>query len=221
MTDFGMSKLIEMHPRATPLTQCPGTLAYMPPEALITPPQYSDKLDCFSYGVLTIQIATRQFPDPGNANRYVEDPKYPTGRVIVPIPEIERRKKHIDLMEADHPLLFVAIKCLKDRDTERPSARELCEQLTPLKEKEQVKREAEEKEQQLQKEMEEKERQRKRELEEMERQKKRELEEEARRAEKQRQKEEKEKEKKDKRAAKAAAKAKATEEKEERELVCS
>lgn len=221
VTDFGMSKLIEMHPRATPLTQCPGTLAYMPPEALITPPQYSDKLDCFSYGVLTIQIATRQFPDPGNANRYVEDPKYPTGRVIVPIPEIERRKKHIDLMEADHPLLFVAIKCLKDRDTERPSARELCEQLAPLKEKERVKREAEEKEQQLQKEMEEKERQRKRELEEMERRKKRELEEEARRAEKQRQKEEKEKEKKDKRAAKAAAKAKATEEKEERELVCS
>ena len=54
-----------------PLTMCPGTAAYMPPEALITPPQYSSKLDCFSYGVLTIQIATRQFPNPGDAHQYI------------------------------------------------------------------------------------------------------------------------------------------------------
>ena len=118
VTDFGMSRLIEMTPKATPLTQCPGTLAYMPPEALLTPPQYSDRLDCFSFGVLTIQIATRKFPDPGNANKYVEDPKYPNGRVIVQIPEVERRKKHIDLVEPDHPLLPLVIKCLRDRDTE-------------------------------------------------------------------------------------------------------
>ena len=41
VSDFGMSTLIGMNPRMTPLTQCPGTAAYMPPEALITPPQYS------------------------------------------------------------------------------------------------------------------------------------------------------------------------------------
>ena len=49
VTDFGMSKLMDMNPRMTPLTQVPGTPAYMPPEALISPPHYSSKLDCFSH----------------------------------------------------------------------------------------------------------------------------------------------------------------------------
>jgi len=59
VTDFGMSKLSKMHPRMTPLTQCPGTLAYMPPEALKVPPVYSKKLDIFSSGVVAVQIMTR------------------------------------------------------------------------------------------------------------------------------------------------------------------
>ena len=144
VTDFGMSRLIAMHPRATPLTQCPGTSAYMPPEALVNPPRYSDKLDCFSFGVLAIQIATRQFPAPGGSCRYVEDPKYPTGQIIVPIPEIERRRNHIDLVEPAHPLLPLAIKCIKDRETDRLSALELCEHLAPLREREQEKKERQE-----------------------------------------------------------------------------
>ena len=69
VTDFGMSKLMDMNPRMTPLTLCPGASVYMPPEALTTPPHYSSKLDCFSHGVLTIQIVTRNFPKPGDANQ--------------------------------------------------------------------------------------------------------------------------------------------------------
>ena len=38
VTDFGMSKLVGAAPRMTPLTMCPGTLAYMPPESLGEPP---------------------------------------------------------------------------------------------------------------------------------------------------------------------------------------
>ena len=133
VTDFGMSKLVDMNPRMTPLTQVPGTPAYMPPEALISPPHYSSKLDCFSHGVVTLQIITRNFPNPGDATRYVEDPRYPTGRVSVHYPEIERRKKDIDLIEPSHPLQPIALQCLKDRDTERPSADELCMRLASLK----------------------------------------------------------------------------------------
>ena len=56
VTDFGMSKLMNMNPYITPrpLTQAPGTPAYMPPEALISPPRYSSKLDCFSHGRLVL-----------------------------------------------------------------------------------------------------------------------------------------------------------------------
>ena len=135
VTDFGMSKLIGVNPRAsmTPLTMCPGTAAYMPPEALVTPPRYSNKLDCFSHGVLTIQIVTRQFPNPTDPTTTVEDARFPTGIVHVPVPERDRHKKDIDLVDPNHPLLALALHCLKDRGTERPSADELCGRLATLK----------------------------------------------------------------------------------------
>lgn len=56
VVDFGMSKL---NPEMARLTMCPGTKAYMPPEALLDLPVYTDKLDCFQAGVLMIQIVTR------------------------------------------------------------------------------------------------------------------------------------------------------------------
>ena len=130
VTDFGMSKLEGMNPRMTPLTMCPGTTAYMPPEALITPPRYSNKLDCFSHGVLTIQTVTRQFPNPGDSHKYMEIPGYSSGKVLVQFPETERRKKDIDLVDPNHPLLPLALHCLRD---ERPSADELCGRLATLK----------------------------------------------------------------------------------------
>ena len=135
ITDFGMSKLIDicMNPKLTPLTQVPGTQVYMPPEALTTPSRYSEKLDCFSYGVLIIQIATRNFPEPGEGTKFVEDPKYPTGRVIIVIPELERRKKDINQVNRHHPLLPTALLCLKDRENERPTAEQVCECLSTIK----------------------------------------------------------------------------------------
>ena len=136
VTDFGMSKLADANPRMTPTTICPGTLAYMPPEALYHPPVYTNKLDCFSFGVLDIQILTRQFPNPSPHCKIMEidDPRFPTGQVKVPIPEVERRQSHIDLVDPAHPLLQVALDCLKDRDRERPSAQDLCNRLAALKE---------------------------------------------------------------------------------------
>ena len=135
VTDFGMSKLSEMHPRITPLTQCPGTLAYMPPEALKVPPVYSKKLDVFSSGVVTIQIMTRNFPDPDppTMEMEMEDARFPSGTVLVPVLEVERRKNHIDLINHTHPLLPVALDCLKNRERERPSAQELCQRIATLK----------------------------------------------------------------------------------------
>ena len=133
VTDFGMSKLIDVNPRMTPLTQCPGGTVYMPPEALTTPPQYSDKLDCFSHGVLTIQLITREFPKPGHAHTRVEDPSHPNEQLLRQVPEAERRKNHIDLIEAGHTLLPLALECLKTRGSERPSAEQMCGTLQVLR----------------------------------------------------------------------------------------
>ena len=134
ITDFGMSKLLDSNRRMTHLTMCPGTLVYMPPEALREPPVYSKKIDCFSIGVLQIQIMTRQFPDPGPSKREVEDSRSPTGTIEIPVLDSERRKSHIDLIEPTHTLLPTAIGCLSYSEKDRPSAEDLCRQLAAVKE---------------------------------------------------------------------------------------
>ena len=135
VTDFGMSKIADANPSMTRsrVTQCPGTLAYMPPEALRVNARYSDKLDTFSTGVLLVQIITRKFPSPTDAEITRADSSSPSGVVIIPVPEMERRRADIDKVPAGHTLLPIARNCLKDLSQERPTAAELCQSLGELK----------------------------------------------------------------------------------------
>ena len=93
MTDFGMARLGDKNPRATQLTftMCPGTDVYMPPEAVQDRPVYTEKIDCFSFGVIVIQIITCKFPKPGDRRKRIQinQPGLPP-IVEVPVPEIER-----------------------------------------------------------------------------------------------------------------------------------
>ena len=134
VTDFGMSRLSGLSPRVTGLTKCPGTPAYMSPEAMFDPPVYTEKLDCFQAGVLMIQTITRKFPDPGPAMNRVRDARYPTGWINAPVPEVDRRQNHLSLVPQTHPMLHVAMDCLKDMDSERPTAQQICQDLSALKE---------------------------------------------------------------------------------------
>ena len=134
VTDFGMSKLLEMNLGMSGLTSCPGTPQYMSPEALSEPPLYTEKLDCFQAGVLMIQTITRKFPNPSDATHRVRDGRSPTGWVNIPVPEVERRQSHLSLVPCTHPMLVIALECLKDKDTERPSAQHICHRLLALKE---------------------------------------------------------------------------------------
>ncbi len=59
ITNFGMSKFIDLNTtRLASMTTCPGTPAFMSPEALNEPPVCTEKLDNFSFGVLLVQITT-------------------------------------------------------------------------------------------------------------------------------------------------------------------
>ena len=135
VTDFGMSKMVEANPRMTrsKITQCPGTPAFMPPEALRSKPRYSDKLDTFSLGVVTVQIITRCFPTPTDAEIVVEDDSEPTGQRVTLVPELRRRQRDIRKVPPDHGILPTALHCLKDRPRDRPSAAQLCQSLGQLK----------------------------------------------------------------------------------------
>ena len=133
LTDFGMAKLV--HFSGVSNTMCPGTDVYMPPEAIDNQAVYTEKGDVFSFGVNIIQILTRKFPKPGDRFKTVasSDPQFPSGRIRVCVSEIERRNNHISEMNTAHPLLPIALDCLKDQEGERPSAGELCQRLATLK----------------------------------------------------------------------------------------
>ena len=135
LTDFGMAKLVDVRMSRVSNTMCPGTDAYMPPEAIDNQAVYTEKGDVFSFGVNIIQILTRKFPKPGDRFNTVpiNDPRFPSGRVEVRVPEIERRNNHISEINTAHPLLPIALDCLKNREGERPSTGELCQSLATLK----------------------------------------------------------------------------------------
>ena len=131
VTDFGMSKLASVNPRMTPMTLCPGNVQYMSPEALEEPPSYTHKLDVFSFGVLLVQIMTRQFPNPGPRFKFIHVPGYPDARVSAP--ETERRSSQLRMIANTHPLKTIAITCLKSKEEERPSAQQMNSTLSGLK----------------------------------------------------------------------------------------
>ena len=165
ITDFGMSKIATGNlGRSTittsnrrNLTLCPGNPLYMPPEALdegstitltrTVRQSYTAKLDIFSFGVIVIQILTRQFPNPTDRFQTIHDPRYvhlPQPLVIEDeesesededqcvVPETERRQAHLQLIPDTHFLKPLALQCLK-KEIQRPSALQLSERLSELK----------------------------------------------------------------------------------------
>ena len=138
ITDFGMSKLASVNPR---MTLCPGNPQYMSPEALDEAKTYTAKLDVFSFGVVVIQILTRQFPNPTDRFRAVHEQRNEEesedeeddSEVRQLVPETERREAHLKLIPDAHSLRPLAVQCLKKKERRRPSALQLSERLSELK----------------------------------------------------------------------------------------
>ena len=121
ISDFGNSRIVDFSQTPEIFTSNPGTLDYMPPEAL-EGGSYTDKLDTFSYGHLAIHIILQRRPHP------ILRPTYRANGRLFPRTEVERRSIYIDavkklLPEANKlPLLDNILKCLKDDPEERPSS---------------------------------------------------------------------------------------------------
>ena len=126
ITDFGMASLGILDPHDI-FTLYPGSDVYMPPEAVQDQPVLTEKIDCFSFGVIAIQIMTRLLPKPGDRQRKL------VGIFEMRISEVERRQNHISKIDRNHPLLPIALDCLKDRFVDRPSAEELRNCVASLK----------------------------------------------------------------------------------------
>ena len=103
VTDFGMSTLTDAAAsHLASMTQCPGTPAYMSPEALDEPPVYFVKVQEFLK------------PKDRFQTRELFDPQFPSQRIRarVLVPELEHQQSHISLIPATHPLRPIALNLL-------------------------------------------------------------------------------------------------------------
>ena len=115
ISDLGTAKILDITPaQKLTMTKCPGTLCYMPPEALTRDPVYRTEIDSFSYGVLLLHIFYGDWPSP---NQKIGDDGKP-----IACTELERRECYLNKMGHDHPLIELTKKCLSDIPSERPGA---------------------------------------------------------------------------------------------------
>ena len=126
ISDLGVATILNLTPaQRTQMTTCPGTPAYMPPEALERNPTYNRTIDCFSYGILVIHIFCGKWPIPGRANRV--NPYDP--RNLIPLTEAERREEYLQEIGEDHPLMTLIRECLSNHPPLRPDAEEILRQV--------------------------------------------------------------------------------------------
>ena len=127
VADLGMSRILDLHPRQLSiLTNCPGALAYMPPEALKNDPVYDVKLDVFSFGHLALYTANQAFPEvrelgPQDANAL----RSGTG-------QIAKRQSGMREMGNTHCLYELVVDCLRDVPERRPTAKQVNSRLQAL-----------------------------------------------------------------------------------------
>lgn len=124
--DLGSARIIQAHGISSTLSQMPGTLVYMPPEAFQIKPNYDASLDIFSFGHLVLFIILQVFPAELLPHTY-SDPKNPGG--LLARTEIERRKKYvdqcIDLLGKKSPIVTLIQSCLNNDPQKRPSATQI------------------------------------------------------------------------------------------------
>ena len=111
ISDFGQAKF-----RPTSVeyltTRQPGTILYMPPEALVGKPYFTDKGDVFSLGVVLLQTSTQEPPSCGLGGIGTQK-------------EVERRSADLAKLPDNHPLRAIILQCLQGDPAERPSCLEV------------------------------------------------------------------------------------------------
>ena len=119
ISDLGVAKILNLTPaRMSQMTKCPGTLSYMPPEALRERPSYDAKLDCFSVGVMILHVLCGRWPYPSEPTRV--DPN--NRKKVIGLTEAERREEYFQQVRGDHPLVELIRGCLDNDPPQRPDA---------------------------------------------------------------------------------------------------
>ena len=120
LTDFGMTRAINPTKLTRTHSSIKGTQVFMSPEALCSPPKYTEKLDIFSFGNCLTTIVTHEWPSVSEPTHFVDDE-------LVARSELERRQSQIDLMDDAEKKLFMPLikECLANRPKQRPDGLKL------------------------------------------------------------------------------------------------
>ena len=126
--DLGTARLVDPR-RQSQMTKAPGTVDFMPPEALAANPQsvrYGRELDVFSFGCVMLHTLSHQWPTPSEP--VVTDPVTfeVKGRT-----EVERRNQYIGRIDRGRLGVLIPLveSCLSNLPKNRTSIVTLCEQL--------------------------------------------------------------------------------------------
>ena len=121
VSDLGNSRFIA---RKETMTRAPGTLVYMPPEALGENPRYCDKLDMFSFGHLALYTIIQVSPEDLLTHNICN----PHNEKLIPRTEVERRSRYMELLHETlsekHSLVKLVKQCLSNAPQKRPTAME-------------------------------------------------------------------------------------------------
>ena len=106
-----------------------GTQAFMPPEALHSPPRYDEKLDVFSYRNVIVTTVIHDWPEPGPPNKY-------EGDNLIALTEFQRREQYLNRFNQIENNLFLPIvsSCLENRPHQRPSSFHLVTRMREIEE---------------------------------------------------------------------------------------
>ena len=115
--DLGVAKALRMTDIHTTNTKgVPGTVDFMPPEALEENPEYSTSLDIFSYAGIVLHVVNQEWPTPSAQVR-----RDPQTNKLTAFSEVERRQQHLDKMNGVAKVLEpLVVDCLNNDPTMRP-----------------------------------------------------------------------------------------------------
>ena len=134
ISDLGVAKVIQADSKKTK-TRAPGTVDFMPPEALLDTPEYGPPLDVFSYGGVILHLVNQEWPKP--LHFVIIDPKT---KKQVALSEAQRRQEHIDkLSGAPAGLQLLVKQCLHDDSAARPLISDVFERMKWIKEVQSIK----------------------------------------------------------------------------------
>ena len=130
IADLGVAKILNFDSKISKSyqTKVPGTLDFMPPEALEDKPQYDTSLDVFSYGGIILHTVNGKWPTPTPLAKFD-----PVTRQVRGFSEVERRQEHLDKMRGEAEMLRPLVEaCLDNDPVKRPSILDMCKKI-PLK----------------------------------------------------------------------------------------